>query len=104
MLRFWLRFFSSCYWHETAAHTSSVGYISSHSAVPHRPAFCVSFLFIFSPGSSAENMHLVMKVRQRDWTTFKHSIGTAPKPEGCYYGQVGKYWDFFLLLLFFLFL
>jgi len=49
-------------------------------------------------------MHLVMKVRQRDWTTFKHSIGTAPKPEGCYYGQVGKYWDFFLLLLFFLFL
>lgn len=39
-------------------------------------------------------MHLVMKVPQLDWTIFKHSISTAEKPEGCYYGQVRKYWSF----------
>lgn len=40
-------------------------------------------------------MHLVMKVRQLDWTIFKHSISTAQKPEGYYYGQVRKYQGFF---------
>lgn len=77
MLHFWLRFFSSCYWPKSTVHTSSVGYISSYSTAPNRPVFCISFLFIFSPGSPAENMHLVMKVSQLDWTIFKHSISTA---------------------------